>query len=77
MRALSASPHPLMSLNTRSILLVKKYVFVLMGLCLLELFNGTCFKGARTVLMCLCLLQMFNVALSASQAFNGFCLLAY
>ena len=42
-----------------------------MGLCLLELFNGTCFDGARTVLMGLCLLQMFNGALSASQAFNG------
>ena len=40
-----------------------------MGHCLLELFNGTCFNGARTVLMNLCLLQMFNGALSASQAF--------
>ena len=38
-----------------------------MGLCLLELFNGTWFNGARTVLMGLTLLQMFNGALSASH----------
>ena len=69
MGALSASLHPLMSLDTRSILLVKKYVFVLIGLCLLELFNGTCFNGARTVLMGP--LSATNGALSASQVFNG------
>ena len=42
-----------------------------MGLCLLELFNGASFNGARTLLMGLTLLQMFNGVLSANQAFNG------
>ena len=45
-----------MSLDTRSILLVK---------------NMSCFNGGFLRLMGLCQLQLFNGALSAGQAFNG------
>ena len=76
MGALSASPHPLMNLDTRSILV--EYVFLLMGLCLLELFNGASFNGARTLLMGLTLLQMFNgVFYLLAKLLMGLCLLAY
>ena len=63
--ALSASPHSLMGLDTRSILLAKinepsHSTVVLMGL-----------LSARSVLMGLCLLRLFHGALSATQGFNG------
>ena len=43
------------------------------GLCLLELVNGSCFNGARTVLMGLSLLWLYLLA----KLLMGLCLLAY